>query len=242
MAGLVQELDQLPGFRRRFRITPAETKVQCEVEDDYHCMSVVISHDGTTATRIEPDMRRAPWTTCPGAEAQLQETFTGIALEKFAERGEKRTNCTHLHDLATLAAAHAGDAETTVYDILVSDPAEGKRRAELRRNGEKVLSWVEAGFQITEPEELAGTRLDKLRGWIETLPASEQEAAKLLQWGNILANGRTIPLAEQSDATKMPPGCYTFQPERKHRAKRVGEIRDFSASKTQPLEDFEPAI
>lgn len=235
-------LEQLPGFRRRFRITPGDGRVQCELEDDYHCMSVIVYHDGITATRIEPDMRRAPWTTCPGAQAQLQQTFTGVELDKFVGRGEKRANCTHLHDLATLAAAHASDSDPTIYDILVSDPVAGKRCAELRCNGEKVLGWVESGFQIVEPEALAGTALDKLRPWIDTLNPGQQEAARLLQWGNMLANGRVIPLENQSDATKMPPGCYTFQPEHKHIAKRVGEIRDFSAGAKQPLDDFEPAF
>lgn len=244
----MQPLDHLPGFRRRFRITPGEgegegeKRVQCEVEDDFHCMSVTVHHDGKTATRIETDMRRVPWTTCPGAEKQLEQTFTGVALARFAERGEKRANCTHLHDLATLAAAHAGDSDTTIYDILVSDPVAGKRCAELRRNGENVLAWVESGFQIVEPEELAGTALDKLRPWIETLDPARQEAARLLQWGNMLANGRVIPLENQSDATRMPPGCYTFQPERKQFAKRVGEIRDFSEGAKQPLDDFKAAF
>lgn len=210
------------------------------MEDDFHSMSVIVYHDGVTVSRIEPDMRRVPWTTCPGAQAQLQQTFTGLELEKFPERGEKRSNCTHLHDLAILAAAHAQDTETTLYDILVSDPLEGKRRAELRCNGEMVLSWVEAGFQIVEPEMLAGTPIDKLKPWIDTLEADQREAARLLQWGNMLANGRVIPLEKQSDATKMPPGCYTFQPERKHMAKRVGEIRDFSEGKKRPLDDVEP--
>ncbi len=56
-------LDELPGFRRRFRITPEASLVRGELEDDYHCMRVTIHHDGKTATAIEPIMARAPWTT-----------------------------------------------------------------------------------------------------------------------------------------------------------------------------------
>jgi hypothetical protein len=102
--------------------------VQGEVEDDYHLMSVIVHHDGAVATTIESVMRRAPWTTCPGAPAQLAQTFTGVALNAFAARGEKQANCTHLHDLAVLAAGHAFDAAPVVYDMLVSDPVDGKRR------------------------------------------------------------------------------------------------------------------
>lgn len=229
-------LEQLPGFRRRFRITPGSGRVQTEVEDDYHCMSVVVHHDGVTATAIEPGMRRVPWTTCPGAVEQLKQTFAGTALKDFARRGEKTANCTHLHDLAVLAAGHAFDPAPSVYDILVSDPVEGKRRAELRCNGEVLIGWTEASFVIVEPVEAAGMRLDNMRTWIDLLDPKLQEPARLLRWGNMIANGRIIPLDQQSDATKMPPGCYTFQPQRAVMAQRVGVIKNFSDGAAQPLE------
>ncbi|MDP9140833.1 MAG: DUF2889 domain-containing protein [Pseudomonadota bacterium] len=228
-------IDNLPGFRRRFRITPAQDHVCCELEDDFHCMAVVVHHDGEIATAVEPRMIRVPWTTCPGAVDQLRSTFSGVALAAFAERGGKTANCTHLFDLALLAAAHAHDQGTLVYDILVSDPQDGQRRVELRRNGATLLAWTEASFKIVEPAELAGMPLDKLRPWIDTLDPQRQEAARLLRWGNMLANGRVIPLERQSDATRMPPNCYSFQPQRAAVAKRVGVIRDFSRGEAEPL-------
>jgi hypothetical protein len=234
-------IDKLPGFRRRFIVTPASNRVSSEVEDDYHCMGVTIHHDGRIATKVESVMQRAPWTTCPGAVARLEQTFTGVPLDGFAARGEKRANCTHLHDLAVLAAAHALDTDPLVYDILVSDPIEGRRRAELRRNGTSVLGWVQADGRITEPEELAGVPLDGMRPWIDSLDAPRQEAARLLRWGTILAHGRTVPWERQSDSSRLPVGnCYTFQPERSAAAKRIGEIRDFSQG-PRPLEEHRPA-
>jgi hypothetical protein len=234
-------IETLPGFRRRFRVTPAAGRVSSEVEDDYHCMGVTLHHDGRVATKIESDMQRAPWTTCPGAVAQLEQTFTGVPLEGFAARGEKKTNCTHLHDLAVLAAAHAADGAPMVYDLLVSDPIDGRRRAELRRNGTRVLDWVVADGRIVEPEELAGTVFDHLGRWIASLDPEKQEAARLLRWGTILAHGRTISWERQSDSSRLPIGnCYTFQPERAVVAKRVGLIRDFSQG-PQPLEEHRPA-
>ncbi len=228
-------IDSLPGFRRRFRITPVPRRVSCALEDDFHCMTVVVHHDGVTATAVEPQMHRVPWTTCPGAVEQLRSTFTGVALAGFAERGDKTANCTHLFDLALLAAAHAHDRGTLVYDILVSDPQDGQRRVELRRNGATLLAWTEASFRIVEPAGLAGMTLDKLRPWIDTLDPQRQEAARLLRWGNMLANGRIIPLERQSDATRMPPNCYSFQPQRAVIARRVGVIRDFSRDGAEPL-------
>lgn len=236
MQASVPSLDQLPGFRRRFRITPSQGRVQTEVEDDFHCMSVIIQHDGTIATAVEPEMRRVPWTTCPGAIDQLKQTFTGVALKDFAKRGEKLANCTHLHDLAVLAAGHAFDVAQSIYDILVSDPVEGKRRAELRCSGERLIGWTEANFEIVEPVAAAGVRLDNMRTWIDSLDPKLQEAARLLRWGNMIANGRIIPLEQQSDATKMPPNCYTFQPQRAVIAQRVGVIKSFSDGAVQPLE------
>jgi hypothetical protein len=232
----------LPGFRRRFAVASGAGWVRSAVEDDYHCMRVTLQHDGERATDVKGEMLRAPWTTCPGAPAQLQQTFTGVALKDFVARGEKLANCTHLHDLATLAAAHAFDAQPLVYDIYVSDAVDGVRHAEIHRDGERVLGWSEAGFRIVDPADIAGVTLDKMRNWIDTLTPDRQEAARLLRWGNMIANGRQYPLERQSDASRMPPNCYTFQPERKLIAQRVGVIRDFSKDAAQPLEGTAPVI
>src|SRR5262245_46970306 len=123
-----------PGYHRRFLITPCRGEATAAVEDDFHCMSVTLSHDGTTIMSAKTVMERAPWTTCPGAPAVLAETFAGVALADAAARGMKQANCTHLHDLALLAAAHAGDGEPTRYDIFVSDPADGLRVSEISRD------------------------------------------------------------------------------------------------------------
>jgi hypothetical protein len=215
--------------------------VSSEVEDDYHCMGVTIHHDGNTATRIEAVMQRAPWTTCPGAVQQLQQTFTGVPLRSFAVRGEKRANCTHLHDLAVLAATHASDGEPLVFDILVSDPVAGRRESQLRRNGTPLLGWVQLENRFVAPAELAGVGFEDMRPWMESLDPARQEAARLLRWGSTLAHGRTIPWERQSDASRLPVGnCYTFQPERSTLAKRIGVIRDFSQG-PGPLEQHRPA-
>jgi len=234
--------EHLPGYRRRFRLTPSPGRVCCALEDDYHCMSVIILHDNVTALSVKAEMVRAPWTTCPGAIDKCESTFTGIALVAFPTRGEKTSNCTHLFDLALLAAAHALDGEPLVYDIAVSDPVAGVRRAEIWRNGESVLAWSDSKMRLIEPAELAGMALLDMRLWIDSLDHPRQEAARLLRWGSMIAHGRTIPIEEQSDARRMPPNCYTFQPERAPQAKRIGAIRDFSDGRTQPLDDLPPVL
>lgn len=229
-------IDQLAGFRRRFRVTAGAGWVRSEVEDDYHAMSVTLRHTQGVVNEVEPVLHRAPWTTCPGAVEQLRLTFIGVALESFTTRGDKPQNCTHLHDLALLAAAHALDVAPVVFDILVSDPVGGRRQVELRRNGIPQLGWTEQDNRIVEPAELAGLRLDELKPWIERLDPQQQKAARLLRWGAMLAHGRMIPMERQSDARRMPPNCYTFQPHRAVQAQRVGLIRDFSLGSAQPLD------
>ena len=230
-------LDDLPGYRRRFRVTPGEGWVRSEMEDDYHHMRVTLRHEGGIVTGVEPEMVRAPWTTCPGAVARLRETFAGRSLADFpALNAEKATNCTHLHDLALLAAAHAADAQPLVYDVRASDAVAGRRLIQLRRNGELAMDWVEQDGKLVEPAAAAGMTLLQLRPFIDSLDAEGQEQARVLRWGAVVAHGRAIPLENQSDATRMPPTCFTFQPENKVKAIRVGEIRDFSHGSEEPLE------
>lgn len=235
-------IEYTPGFRRRFRITPSPGCVVSEVEDDYHHMKVSVHHDTRVASSVEASLIRAPWTTCPGAAAKCEQTFTGTALAAFSEQRGKASNCTHLYDLALLAAAHALDVAVLVYDIFVSDPVDGKRFAEIRRNGETVLSWSDSHFHIVEPAELAGMSIMNTRSWIDSLEPGKQESARLLSWGSVVAHGRVIPIERQSDASRMPPNCYTFQPEQAARARRIGEVRDFSDGTVQPLENYEELV
>ncbi len=229
-------IDTLPGYRRRFVVTPHAGWVQAELEDDYHCMSVTIRHAGGIATAIEPAVYRAPWTTCPGAEDKLIDTFTGVPLDDFAARGEKPSNCTHLHDLATLAAAHHRDTRATLYDALASDPLDGRTRAELRRDGVPVFAWTLDRFTIVAPADVAGIDLMNLKPLLERLDPLGRESAKILRWAIMVGSGRMIPLENQSDATKMPPNCFTFQPAIRGKARRVGVIRDFSVGNARLLD------
>ena len=229
-------IDALPGFRRRILIEPAPGRVTAELEDDYHRMAVEIAHEAGIATGVSAAMARAPWTTCPGAELELPRSFTGRALAGFGAVGERDSNCTHLHDLALLAAAHAADASPTVIDILVSDAVGGTRHAEVRRNGVAVLRWRLERDRIAEPAAVAGRGLHELRDWIAGLGEGEKEAARLLRWGVMLSGGRTV-VVEKSNR-QLPQGrCYTFQPDRFAQAERDGLILDFSASPEGPLAD-----
>lgn len=227
------------GFRRRFRIVPEAGRIRAAVEDDYHCMAVEIRHDKGAITAVTPIMDRAPWSTCSGAVSQLKTTFEGATLEQAAALGGKKLNCTHLYDLAVLCAAHAGDAAPTQYDIFTADPVEGWIATEILRNGVAQLRWEHENDVLCAPEELRGRSLFALREWIDGLEPGLREAARLLQWGTIIAHGRQIPLDRQNDARRMPPNCYTFQPENAVKAVRVGRIVDFSREPVEPLDHYD---
>lgn len=231
-------IDELPGYRRRLRVEVGEGAVVAQLEDDYHCMSVTLEHDGGRVTAVIPDMNRAPWTTCPGALDKLVETFSGQLLTDVTVRREKVQNCTHLHDLAVLAAAHAGTVGGRTYDVFASDPVDGERILEIRRDGKTAMHWVERDGVLVSPDVIAGLTLMTLRDWIATLPEGERETARLLQWASIVAHGRTLPWGRMYLAKNMPPNCYSFQPERAADASRVGKIIDFSMAGAAPLDSY----
>ena len=227
---------ELPGYRRRIRIVPEPGSVVALLEDDIHSMAVRLRHDGTRVLAVEPVLDRMPWTTCPGAAAVLEDTFTGVLLTEVTARKDRKANCTHLHDLAVLAARHTDCGVEVRFDIAASDPLEGRRELSLERDGRPLLHWIELNGELVSPPEVAGCSLLTMRDRIAALPPEEAEAAKLLQWASIVAHGRTMPLEAQSDASRIPPNCYTFQPERAATAQRVGAVLDFSAGGAPPGE------
>lgn len=222
-------------------MSPGPDRVCARLEDDYHCLQVTIRHAGGVAVAIEPVWARWPWSTCPGAVDELMKTFTGVALADFARRGEKSSNCTHFYDLALLAAAHAFDDRPLTYDVLVADPVDGGRDAELRRDGTAVMRWRLKDARIVEPAEIAGLDLFDMNPWIATLDDNRKEAVRLLRWGTMMAHGRAMTRDALSDGTRMPLGrCYTFQPHRIANARHVGEVKDFSKGSARPLDN--PAL
>jgi len=239
---VTHEHDMQPGYRRRIRIEPGAGHVRALLEDDFHSMAVTLHIAEGIVTAVEPEVERAPWTTCPGAEAQLRQTFTGLPLAEVTARRDKKSNCTHLHDIAVLAAAHASDEANTSYDFFASDPVDGVRILELLRGGELLLRWREHNGVLEHPTDLAGRTLPTLRDWIAGLPVTEQEPARLLQWASMVAHGRLIPMDQQSTASALPANCYTLQPERAAVALRVGRVFDFSDGSRVPLAVFDERI
>lgn len=227
------------GFRRRILIEPAPGRVVAELEDDYHRMAVRLDHAGAIVNCVASEMKRGPWTTCPGAMAVVAETFTGVALTDFPKRGGKFQNCTHLYDLALFAAAHADEAAPLAYEVFVSDPEDGQRQARLWREGILTLDWLMAGDGFLAPTELAGLTVMQLGEWIAQADRPTAEAGRILRWATILALGRSMDIPTGISGTVFPAGtCYTFQPERAREAtRRPGAAIDFSLPGNEPMAD-----
>lgn len=234
--GEVQDPATVAGYRRFVRVEPAAGEVVAMLEDDLHCMAVRLRHDGETVLAVAPLTDRAPWNICPGAQAVLVDTFTGVALSEVTARRDKKQNCTHLHDLAVLAAAHAGDEAALEYRIYASDPDHGARVLEIRRDGRWLHRWVERNGVLAAPAEISGLTLLSLRDWIAGLVGEAQEAARLLQWASLVAHGRAMTRQQRRAAAGMQPSCYAFQPERVESVDFWQEPKDFSSGDRMPLD------
>ncbi|WP_188770446.1 DUF2889 domain-containing protein [Novosphingobium endophyticum] len=231
-----QDIAAMPGYRRVLRVEPGYGTVMAMLEDDLHCMAVRLRHDGERVVAVEPLTDRAPWNICPNAQAVLVGTFTGVALSEVTARRDKKLNCTHLHDLAVLAAAHAQDSRPLEYRVYVSDPDGAKRILEIRRNGRTLHRWVERDGVLASPGDVSGLTLVTLRDWIASLEGEEQEAARLLQWASLVAHGRTMTREQRRAAVGVLPSCYAFQPERAGDVDFWREPQDFSGDERQPLQ------
>ena len=233
------EAHTLTGFRRRVLIEPTQGRVTAELEDDWHRMVVSLVHDGTTVQRVEADMKRWPWTACRGAIAVAETTFTGQPVVKVGRSELRTSNCTHLYDLGLFAAAHAAEDSPVAYDIGVTDPVDGRRVARILRNGEEVMAWTLEGANFILPEALAGRTLFDMNAWVAELAPRDQEAARILRWASILAQGRGMEIPGGLEATAYPAGaCFNFQPEvAKDSRRKDGAHVDFDAPGAQPMAD-----
>ncbi|WP_375397490.1 hypothetical protein [uncultured Sphingomonas sp.] len=141
--------------------------------------------------------------------------------------------------MALIAVAHVHDKAPTLFEMFVSDPADGQVSAELRRDGEFELSWRIEATRIVSPAAFAGRDLKMLREWQGTLEARTREAALMLRRAAFIARGRSIPseLLDPAMLNQLQVGaCYNFQPERIGRSIwHVDRRRDFTDSRTAPL-------
>lgn len=221
------------GLRRQVRFDPSPGRVRAEVEDDFHNFVVTLRHESGRIIAVETESPRHPWTTCPAAGAFLASRLEGMRLGDVAATPSPLSHCTHMLDLAIVAAAHARDDSAGRFDMFVGD-AEGARRvAELWRDGRCVLRWQLDGDLIVAGAAV-GRQLRRLREWIAAEPSWLEAPARLLRRAIFISAGRIHDyehLATAADSPRQLGACFTYQPDRAPSARPMrGSKRDFTHS------------
>lgn len=248
-------------FRRRIVLEATSSGVRGELADDFHHFAVDLTiRDGRVAG-VEGEGIRVPWATCPGALASLR-ALVDLPLTRdlrgLHRSTAPRTQCTHLHDLACLAVAHAdrlaveGD-DRRVLEVALPDRVAGETTATLdqRTASEKSETSFRLEWQI-EGNLIASSTADVFSGvplsgraFQAVLGVTQDpdlvEAAWVLQRAVFVGTGRRhdferMPTAE-TFASVVGGACHSFAPERVAEAKKIpGTVRDFS---TNPESIFE---
>jgi hypothetical protein len=236
-------------YRRRIRLRAGAGLAVGDLEDDFHRFRVRLEHDGSRVVRASGEALRFPWSSCPGALAPL-ERLAGLPLgagaSAAARHTDPRAQCTHLFDLAGLAAAQAARGEGgRDYRIAVPDRVGGRTRAELARDGRPLLAWEVEHGTIRSPAPFAGRRLGypEFLRWAEgSLDPDLAEAALALHRALSISLGRLYDM----DAVAGPAAfgrlaggaCHTFSPGIMEGARReLGSAREFSARPEALLAD-----
>jgi Protein of unknown function (DUF2889) len=234
-------------FQRSIVLDADAQSVLAVLEDDFHHFRVTLEHSRGVVTGIRHTTIRYPWSLCPTAGNQLQAlvgTPLKCELRAALAQGDIRMNCTHLFDLACLAAtAVARGIARRRYDMAVEMLNPAQRTATLARDDGFQLAWKIQGSEIADPVPFAGIGLK--RGFVDwaadTLALDEAEAAILLRRAVFVSGGLRRDLDEVQNAAegaRTIGGCFVMREGIAERAFRMkGSTRDYSLPGTAPLED-----
>jgi hypothetical protein len=222
-------------YRRRIEVVPGAGRVVAAMEDYIHHFRVALTHDGTTITAAEATPVRVPWSTCPTGAAGLA-ALAGTSLDAAVRPDrwvdDRRTQCVHTLDLASLAAAHAHDTEPTVYEVRLDLASFTERRGVLERNGETVLDVRMEGQSVVSPDRFVGFGLDRPRfsAWLAATDPPDREPLFVMRRACSIGIGRLMEMdviAVAGDVRGADDSCHTYRvgiPEVAHRC--VGTARE----------------
>jgi hypothetical protein len=229
-----------PGLWRRIVLQPGPGYIGGALEDDMHRFHIRIDHADGRIVAVAAKAVRHPWSACPGATDFIARELAGELLEDTARR-DPYQHCTHLFDLAVLAAAHAGDTAPTCFDMRVADRVEQRTTATLTENGVERLRWRLDGTAIAG----ADRDLRQLSQWKRELPPHEAEWAMLLRRAIFVSGARQYRAPSLEQTAVMNQGrmgvCFNYQlPQAEGSTRTPNWHRDFSGSGRKPLEGLDP--
>lgn len=228
-----------PGLWRRIVLLPGDGWIGGALEDDMHRFHIRLDHAEGRVTRVAAKAVRHPWSACPGATDFIVKELTGELLADVGRR-DPAQHCTHLYDLAILAAAHAGDTTPTRFDMTVADRVEGRTTAKLALDGSEVLHW------LLDETAIVGQNRDlrQLSKWKRDLPENQAEWATLLRRAVFVSGARQYiaPSLEQTAALNQGRMgvCFNYQmPQAENSTRTPNWHKDFSESGLEPLEGLD---
>lgn len=239
-----------PGiYRRRIRIEAGTDSVRVDLEDDPHRHSVLVRHDGERVTAVEARAIRVPWTLCRSAVSVL-DRLVGMPLGGDLLQAGRYTNslqqCTHLFDMAGLAAAYAlRGIASRQYDIEAPYwQPEGPRTLRLSRDGVPVLEWLLDGDTLQAPEKFAGRDIRRLLRWAgEAISDRDEfEAVVLLRRTVLISTSRLHDGTVFDNATESNykmGACFVYQPGMVEQAHGMPDaLKDFTTDAGLLLSDI----
>ncbi|MCB2058983.1 MAG: hypothetical protein R3E09_11235 [Novosphingobium sp.] len=232
-----------PGLWRRIVLRPNPGWIGAALEDDMHCFHLRIDHADGIVTKVAARGVRTPWTACTGAPDFIAKSLTGEPLSEVANR-DPAQQCTHLFDLAILAAAHAQDTQATTFDMRVADRVDGRTTATLEKNGEERLRWQLNETMIEGPDRFAGLDIKRVSKWKHGFPADVAEWSTLLRRAIFISGARIYEPQMDKRAVEMGPGrmgvCFNYQLPQAEESIPIFDRREFSMTPHEPLEGLDP--
>jgi hypothetical protein len=228
-------------YRRRIRLHKSPGLIVADLLDDYHDMACTLRHDGVTIVKVDAHIRRAPFTTCPGAVAVARE-LEGVPLatgrKELFGGGRVQRNCMHIFDLIVLAMSQAQSVrQATELEFIVPDMADGGMIVSIVQDGDTVLQWTIGEDRIiAAPPECSGQPMfGGFTRWAEALfDGFQLELVLHLQKAVFVAQGRRYLLRDGTenpvrDEPERLGVCFTFSEPQFSRAKPIPDYaRDFS--------------
>jgi len=242
-------------FRRCIRMqrngNKQNGKVHGALEDCNHGFQCTVEYQQGVMTNISPQFMRIPFTTCDGAWKPLQKlegANVNSTIPQLLTIAPPLSNCTHLHDLTLLSIVHTQQAaEIVQYDVEVTDAENGISQLRVWRSEndeakQLIHHWQATMTTIVAPETLKDKPLFMgFSRWAnETFSGLENEAAFILQKGNLVSVGRTLDVNAMAGNRAIDENdvhaCFTYSPENASRAIRLGgTVRDFTDTEEQLL-------